>query len=719
MIINFDSIEGSLDQYILTLKEINKELDFNAITKAYYFAWNAHEGQLRKSGDPYICHPVAVSIICAEQNMDSTTIVATLLHDVLEDTNVTHEIMVEEFGETVTTLVDGVTKITALQLTDNQDSKVETYRKIILTTAKDIRVIIIKFADRIHNLRTLSFMTDDKKQLIATETIEIYAPLAQRLGMRNIKTELEDLAFKYLYPNKYDEVVDQTSRGEHLREELIETFRKPLIERLNKENIFAEIFGRSKHYYSIYKKNISRKVPFDEIYDLLAIRVICISREECYRILGVVHSIWTPIPDKLKDYVASPKSNGYQSIHTTVAGPNGNFIEIQIRTWQMHYIAEEGVAAHWRYKMGSSSKLKDNSAVKWLRNLVEWQKEFSDSVEFYEFFKIDISHNEITVQTPKLEKMLLPIGSTVLDFAFYIHTDIGLHCIGAKVNGQIEKPGKRLNDGDTVEILHSFDKKPSTEWLKEAVTPKARFAIKRWLKKIEKTDRVAMGRKLFYQSFNRLHLPHPFSHYLQKILNKYSIPSEDTLFDKISIAVIDLKEVVSYVESLEEQKYTVSKLVGSITKNNPKVVVDGMDGVMTRYATCCHPLPGDAIIGFLTKGRGISVHRKDCPNAKLFTADKTRTVRLSWGDENRPSDLKSEISIISKDRKGLIKEITEVIERHKLNISAFLFTTEGSRAEAIITVELNTLLQLKDLKKSLRRVDGVTKVSRKAIESSK
>jgi guanosine-3',5'-bis(diphosphate) 3'-pyrophosphohydrolase len=710
MKIDYGNLDSSTIEFLKVIQNISEDLDFDFIKKAYQFAWHAHKKQRRKSGEPYICHPAAVAIICAEQGMDSTTVVATLLHDVLEDTDIDEKELTEQFGKTVTTLVDGVTKISALQHGGKLEQKVETYRKILLTTAKDIRVVIIKFADRIHNLRTLIYMSDEKKTIIAKETLDVYAPMAHRLGMGNIKTELEDLAFKHLHPEKFDEVVEKTSEGQHLREELLDSFRKPLVEKLKSEKFIADVYGRPKHYYSIFKKNEKRLVPYDEIYDLLALRVICGTREECYRILGIVHNLWSPIPDKLKDYIASPKSNGYQSIHTTVAGPNGNFVEIQIRTWEMNYLAEEGVAAHWRYK-GGGEKMEDTSAIKWLRNLVEWQKEFSDSVEFYEFFKIDISGKDITVQTPKMEKILLPIGATVLDFAFAIHSDIGLHCIGAKVNGNVEKPGKALSNGDTVEILHSFDKKPSTEWLYEAKTPRAQFAIKRWLKKVEMKDRVVMGRKLFYQAFNRLHLPSPFSKYRRQVLGHFSVPKEETLFDRIAIASIEISKLTDYIEQLEDGKNRISKSF-ELDQSDAKVVVDGMDDVMIRYASCCHPLPGDKIIGFLTTGRGISVHRKDCSTAKLFIKDSDRVVRLSWDSENQPINLKSKLEIISENRVGLIQDITKTIENHNLNISKLNLDTVGGHAELSITVEVNSLKQLTGLKDELRELKGVTKVIR-------
>lgn len=717
MKINFKDLDDSLDKYVGALKGINKDLDFDLIEAAYRLSWNAHFSQLRKSGEPYIMHPVSVSIICAEIGMGTTTIVSALLHDVIEDTDITYEMLEEEFNPTIAKIVDGVTKIETMQHSDKEQQKVETYRKILLNTAKDIRVIIIKFADRIHNLRTLAYMSEGKKRLIAEETLKIYAPLAHRLGMGNIKTELEDLAFRHILPDKYQEVLEETSANEHKREEIIYGFRKLLNEKIEELGIDAEVFGRTKSYYSIYKKNRDRQVPYNEIFDLLAMRIICLSQEQCYQLLGLVHSLWTPVPDKLKDYIASPKSNGYQSIHTTVAGPKGNIVEIQIRTWEMNYIAEEGIAAHWRYKNKEGAKrLEDSSALQWLRNLVEWQKELSDSVEFYEFFKIDIEHSEITVRTPKNEKVNLPVGSTIIDFAFAIHSEIGLHCIGGVVNGHIEKPDKKLHNGDLIEVLHSFDKKPNIEWLQEVRTPRARSEIKRWIKRVENKERVSMGKQLLYNEYATLHLKQPLSDFFEEIFDTFSFAGEESMFEQVALNSVLLKDIIGHLNRNYGPKKSVKSIVHSIENAEPRVVVDGVDSVMIRYASCCHPLPGDAIIGFVTKGRGISVHRKDCPNAAYFISDNNRAVHLRW-DEGRGADrLDAKINIEGSDRGGLIKDIAAVFDSEGLTISEFNFSTKGSHAKATIKLAVKTLQELFRVKRLLRSVDGVTKVARHILK---
>jgi len=712
MHLNFDSLEDSCRGYIEHICQINPQYELELIEKAYRFAWEAHRNQKRKSGEHYICHPAAVSVICAEQSMDSTTIIATLLHDVVEDTSITIAEIGDRFGETVAKLVEGVTKISHLHVDDKATQKMETYRKMLLTTAQDIRVIIIKFADRIHNLRTLDHMSPEKRISIAEETLNIYAPLANRLGMRSIKIELEDLSFRHRYPDDYEEILSIISASQHQRDEIIESFRIPLVSELFNSGVDAQVFGRSKHFYSIYQKHKNRHVPYSEIYDLLAMRIICATREECYRALGIVHSLWTPVPDKLKDYVAASKSNGYQSIHTTVAGPQGHFIEVQIRTWEMNFLAEEGVAAHWRYK-GSSQELQESSPIQWLRNLVEWQKEFSDAVEFYEFFKIDISNKEITVRTPKNKEISLPKGATALDFAFAIHSEIGIHCIGAKINGTVEKPSAELQDGDVVEILHSFDKKPSLQWLQESRTPRARSAIKRWFHKTEKKGRSSIGKKLLYTSFNNLHFKRSLSSFMPVILLHFGLETEEQLYDRIGSANLEVRLVLDLIKKKNgyEPGASMNRIMNNLTGNTPKVVVDGMESVMIRYAPCCHPLPGDTIVGFLTAGRGISVHRKDCAHTKLFASDRERAVTLSWHSEN-VADLKSRIMIQGSDRIGLISAVTDLIEQKGVNITELHCSTAGQRAKITVELEVKSLNQLKKLKRDLIHINGIHRVTR-------
>lgn len=715
--LNYDDLDSSAHEFSLALGELAPLLDIPLVERAYRFAWGAHKGQVRKSGEPYIIHPVSVSLICATQYMDTTTVIATLLHDVVEDTPISIEDIETEFGTPVAQLVDGVTKISSMHTDDKQTQQVETYRKMLLTTAQDIRVIIIKFADRIHNLQTLEHMPQEKRRAIARESLDIYAPLAQRLGMRTIKTELEDLAFKHLHPKDYEEVLERARTNQEGQQEIIDAFKAPIEEALEQAGVDADVIGRQKHLYSIYNKYQVRKVPYEEIYDILAMRVICGTREQCYQILGILHKLWTPLPEKLKDYIASPKPNGYQSIHTTVSDKRGNIMEIQIRTWNMHYIAEEGVAAHWRYKTGADDfgQVQDTRVLSWLRNLVEWQKEFSDSVEFYEFFKVDIGHREISVYTPKKQEVYMPMGATVLDFAYTIHSDLGNHCIGAKINGHVESRGQELQQGDVVTILTDHTRSPLPSWLNDTHTPRARSAIRRWLSKAEKTSRIAMGKQILYGAFEYLDSPQKLPNFIPEILKHFSVPSEDLLYDRIGAALLEVDKVISYLRPIVgKSQPAVSRLMKKMKagKNTPHVVVNGMDDVMVRYADCCHPLPGDDIVGFLTSGRGISVHRRDCSTTKLFANDRDRMVKLSWSFESTEKRMRTKISLRCKDRQGLLKDIVTVIDQHNLSIDGLTTKTKPNHVTMQLRLYVTKLADLEHLIEHINRVDGVVKISR-------
>ncbi|MGM0462657.1 MAG: RelA/SpoT family protein [Fibrobacterota bacterium] len=713
---DFSNLDAAKKSYIRRLNKISSDLDYRKIEKAFYFSWNAHEGQFRKSGEPYFIHPLEVSLICAEQGMGTTGVVSALLHDVIEDTAFTKDDVEREFGRSVSLIVDGVTKLTSVHEENKHFRKVETYRKVLLTAAEDIRVIIIKFADRLHNLRTLAYMPREKKERIARETLDIYVPLVLRLGMGSMMAELQDLAFKHLYPDKYREVVARISESESSRQELIRTLRKILDKHIKKNKIEAEVFGRSKSYYSIYKKNQNRRIPYNEIFDLLAIRIICNTTEDCYRILGLVHSLWPPVPYKLKDYIASPKSNGYQAIHTTVGGYKGKIVEVQIRTREMDHHAEEGVAAHWRYK---NTPIGDSNAVQWLKNLVKWQKELSDSTEFFEFFKIDIKQRDITVRTPKNEKIILPKGATVIDFAFAIHTEIGLHCIGAKINGHIEKPDTVIQNGDLVEVLHSFDRKPNIEWLNDVKTPRARSEIKSWLRKVEKKDRVSIGKQLLFSEYSKLRLHSDLEEFFPDVFAEFSVRSEEELFEKVAAETQLSLDIVDFISRRVGAKKEVFDQNPSTRKNRRNsIVISKMNTTMVRFASCCHPIPGDDIIGFITNGRGISVHRHDCPTAALFKKDPIRAVHLLWEDSEHKKESIAHITVEGQSRKNLIGDIVAVFGAYRLEIKDIDFTTTGSYARAEIKLSVYNRDLLFKLKKDLRDISAVTKVSRPSVRES-
>jgi GTP pyrophosphokinase len=709
------SIDEATQVFIRKIQEVNPKVQTELIEKAFRFAWTAHKNQVRKSGEPYLAHPVAVALILAEQHLDSITISAGLLHDVLEDTTIGREAISQEFGEDVALLVDGVTKIRTFQIKTLQERQAETYRKMLLSMAKDLRVIIIKFADRLHNLRTLKYLEPDRIKAIASETLNIYAPLAHRLGMARIKWELEDLAFKHLYWDEYKSIVAKVVANRGEREATIDSFVMPLRRRLDEEKIECTIVGRPKHFYSIYRKMVQRNKPFEEIYDLLAIRVIVNTVQDCYHVLGVIHSIWTPLQDRFKDYISTPKSNGYQSLHTTVFGEKGNIIEMQIRTWEMNQIAEDGVAAHWLYKSGEQTMTRDDRALVWLKNLIEWQKELTDSTEFFEFFKIDLFHAEIFVFTPKGDLISLPKGATVLDFAFSVHTQLGIHCIGAKVDGKIEPINKTLKSGSTVEILTLNSKKPSVDWLREVKTPKARSAIRRWLKNTGRQESIELGKKIVQASYKRLRSSTSFNDHIPGLLQFLGLSNLDRLYELVGSGELPISRVMQYFQVRKIKKSPsnmVSRLMDTFTgRGSQGILVGGNEDLMVRFAKCCNPIPGDPIIGFVTRGRGISVHRSDCSNVELFSADQERKIEVSW-DDGQQKKYSVILEIMAKDRSGLLNDISQVFSEFGANVTEGAMKTIGQQARSTFTIQIRNLNQLKQIFRRIQKIKGVENISR-------
>ena len=710
-------IDESAAAFIKQVEEVNPKAQTELIERAYRFSWNAHKDQTRKSGEPFLAHPVSVALILAEQKLDSITIAAGLLHDVIEDTSITREALKQEFGEEILLLVDGVTKIQQFQMKSRQERQAESYRKMLLSMAEDIRVIIIKFADRLHNLRTLKYLDSDKIAAIAGETLDIYAPLAHRLGMAKIKWELEDLAFKYLYPQEYKEIVAKVVASRDEREKLVESFAQPLRKALVEENIEATVVGRPKHFYSIYRKMLQRGKPFEEVYDLLALRVITKTLRDCYHALGVIHSIWKPLQDRFKDYISMPKSNGYQSLHTTVFSEKGTILEIQIRTREMNQVAEEGIAAHWLYKEnGEAGNLsKDDSALTWLKNLIEWQKDLTDSTEFYEFFKIDLFHAEIFIFTPKGDLISLPKGATVLDFAFAVHTSLGLHCIGAKVDGKIEPINHMLKSGETVEILQSTSKKPSVDWLREVKTTKARSAIRRWLKTTGRQESIDLGKKIVSTNYKKFESITPFIDHVHSLLQYLGITNLDRLYELVGTGELPISRVMRYFESKSIKRFMptqmVSRLMRSLKGKSKGVLVGGTDNMMIRFARCCNPIPDDPIIGFVTRGRGISVHRSDCPNVKLFQDNEERTINVSWDDR----DLKKYVfplQILGEDRPGLLHEIAETFAVSGANVIEATLKTVQTYANGIFKIEIHNTNQVKQIFRRIQKIKGIKNVIR-------
>jgi guanosine-3',5'-bis(diphosphate) 3'-pyrophosphohydrolase len=713
------AIDESATAFLKQITMLDPKVNVAIIDKAYRFSWNAHRNQVRKSGEPFLAHPVAVAIILAEQKLDSITIAAGLLHDVIEDTTITSEKIGAEFGDEILLLVEGVTKIQRFQLKSREERQAETYRKMLLSMAEDIRVIIIKFADRLHNLRTLNFLEPAKIRQISAETLDIYAPLAHRLGMAKIKWELEDLAFKFLYPAEHKDIQSKVAASRDERETLIENFTGPLLKRLNEERIEATVVGRPKHLYSIYRKMIQRNKPFEEVFDLLAVRVVTGSLRDCYYSLGVVHSLWKPIQERFKDYISTPKPNGYQSIHTTVFGEKGAIVEVQIRTWEMNRIAEEGIAAHWVYKEegAGNTVARDDRSLSWLRNIIDWQKDLTDSTEFYEFFKIDLFHAEIFVFTPKGDLISLPKGATVLDFAFAVHTELGIHCIGAKVDGKIEPINKALKSGTTVQVLHALSKKPSVDWLLEVKTAKARTRIRRWLKTAGRQESIELGKRIVGTQMKKLNRTKAFIDQAPSILSSLGIGSLDRLYEMTGSGDLPVARVMEFVQEKNAHRFAPSAVVSRLVrtfrgKNKTRgVLVGGADNIMVRFARCCNPIPGDAIVGFVTRGRGISIHRVDCSNTPLFSEDEERKIQVSW-DEGDAKKYTVTLHITGSDRPGLLHEISEVFSSLGVNVVEGRLKAKGQQATSSFTIEIHHKNHLKQVFRRIQKIKGVEKIIR-------
>ncbi|MCL2220322.1 MAG: bifunctional (p)ppGpp synthetase/guanosine-3',5'-bis(diphosphate) 3'-pyrophosphohydrolase [Chitinispirillia bacterium] len=712
--------EVAVKQFLDKILEVNPGVDAELIGRAYLFASEAHKDQRRKSGELYFIHPVCTAVILAEQKLDSVTIAAGLLHDVLEDTSTTKDDLVRHFGEDVALLVDGVTKIKALQMKTREDRQAETYRKMLLSMAKDLRVIIIKFADRVHNLRTLKYLDPEKIKQIATETLDIYSPLALRLGMGKIKWELDDLAFKHLYPEAYKDIVSKVVASRVDRESVIDAFAGPLRSRLEHEGINATIAGRPKHFYSIYNKMQKRGKPFEEIYDNLAIRIIVDTVKDCYCVLGIIHSMWMPVQERFKDYIGAPKNNGYRSLHTTVVGTQGSIVEIQIRTWEMNKTAEEGIAAHWLYKEGAAPPSKeantDDKAIAWLKNVIEWQENLTDSAEFYEFFKVDLFDAEIFVFTPKGNLISMPKGATVLDFAFAVHTDIGIHCIGAKIDGHVEPVNAELKSGQTIEILHLNSKTPSADMMRYVKTPKARSAIRHWLNNAEKQESIDLGKKIIQRAYEKLHANSDFSDHASELLQHLGLINIERLYEQVGRGELTESRVMNYFQDRKIKRNVPSMMMSQFMKNltgqRPQgILVGGRSNLMVRFAQCCNPIPGDRIIGFLTKGRGISVHRTDCRHTGIFEDDRERSMEVSWADGEQKKYYVT-LKITGADRSGLLTDVSAVFMNFGASVANGNIKGAGDRCDLAFQIEIRNLNQLKQISRQIEKIKGIEKVER-------
>ena len=702
----------------------------NQVLKAFELADKAHEGQLRASGEPYIMHPLAVADILAHLQIDHITLMAALMHDVVEDTSYSKEDLEEMFGSEVAFLVDGVTKLNQFQYETKEDRQMENYRKMILAMAKDVRVVVIKLGDRLHNMRTLKHMRSDKQKRIAKETLEIFAPLAHRLGIFNVKWELEDLSFRYLEPEKYYDLVDQMKQKRQAREDIVNDTMSQLTKALGEAHIKADIKGRPKHFYSIYKKMKKDNRDLSQIYDLLAVRVIVDTIPDCYAVLGIAHSLWKPLPYRFKDYISMPKSNMYQSLHTTVIGTMGQPVEIQIRTWEMHRVSEYGVAAHWRYKEGNKNGDKDfDQKVAWLRQVLEWQ-DTSNPTELVNALKLDVFSGEVFVFTPKGDVVKLPIGSVPLDFAYRVHTDVGHRCVGAKVNGKIVPLDYTLQNGDIVDIITSKTGRPSLDWLNIVGSSESKSKIRNWFKRENKAENIEKGLEALEKEAKRLNYNWKeliADNRLQQATKHLKAGTEAEMFAAcgyggipVSTVLLRLIELYKKSKEAEESKRSTEQIIAKLksqgpktTKNGTGVLVKGEAGVMVRMAKCCSPVPGDDIIGYITRGRGVSVHRSDCTSLGHTPEDLERMIEVSW-DGSSGESFHVGIDIQAYDRNGLLMEVMAVLSELKItitNISAKV--QEDTKNVSInVVVDIRDISQLDFVMTKLRRIREVYTVQR-------
>ena len=725
----FKDKDVEFKQLIDTIHTYLPQAKCDDVTKAYNLAEEAHKDQRRVSGEPYTLHPLAVAQILADMKIDTTTNTASLLHDVVEDTSYTLEDIKKMFGKEVAFLFVGVTKLSRLNYGTKEDQQLNSMRKMFLAMAKDVRVVVIKLADRLHNMRTLRYMRSDKQKRIAQETLEIFAPLAHRLGIFNIKWELEDLSFRYLEPDKYYDLVDQMKQKRHVREEIVNEAIDVLKKALDEAHIHCEINGRPKHFYSIYKKMKKDNRDLSQVYDLFAIRVIVDDVKDCYGVLGIVHSLWKPLPYRFKDYIAMPKPNNYQSLQTTVIGTRGQPVEIQIRTWEMHRIAEYGVAAHWRYKEGNQTANKDafDEKMGWLRNLLEWQ-DTSNPKEFVNALKLDAFSDEVFVFSPRGDVIDLPQGSIPIDFAYRIHTDVGHRCVGAKINGKIVPLDYKLKNGDIVEIITSKVGKPSLDWLNIVGSSESRSKIRSWFKKENREENIAKGLDGLEREWKRL--GHDWKALnvggrLGRVAKQMNAGSEDDLvaavgYGGFAVNTVLIKLLELHKKDLQKQEEKTNSLAAleklktkkPVKHNGTGILVKGEPGLLVRLAKCCSPVPGDPIIGFITRGRGVSVHRADCPNVTHGQNDVDRLIDVEWDyDGNERFEVNMEI--VAYDRTGIMAEIMATLAEMKISILSVNAKTSDTKNVTIhMGISIKDLAQFEFVATKIRRLKDVYAVER-------
>ena len=725
--------EITIKDVINKKKEHSRRVDVKLIMSAYRLANEKHKGQKRSSGEPYIIHPLNVAYILADIGLDDSTVCAALLHDVVEDTDITEKDLRSQFGNEIADMVEGVTKLSNIQFASVEEQQVEDYRKMFLAMGKDIRVILIKLADRLHNMRTLKFLKRERQIANAKETRELYAPLANRLGIYSLKWELEDLAFKYLEPEEYHELVEGINKKREERTQFIEKIMEDIRVTLKRQKIDAEVTGRAKHLYSIYRKMKRDNKNLEQIYDLFALRILVNSVKDCYAVLGIVHELYNPMPGRFKDYIAVPKPNMYQSIHTTLLGEKGTPFEVQIRTREMHKVAEFGIAAHWAYKeasyFGKKQPVKvEEDKLAWLRETLEWQKELEDPQEFLNTLKTELFEDEVYVFTPKGAIKVLPRGGTPIDFAYTIHAEIGNKMTGCKINSKMMPIITPLHSGDIVEIITSDNSKgPSRDWLKFVKSSGARNKIKNWFKKAQKEENIEKGKELIEKELKRIGFTHTDlfkSEYIEQMLEKYKYKNLDEMYSAVGFGANSSVKVIAKMlqeyrkeheeEDIEKKLEELKKAKQKKPKpSNSGIIVKGIDNCLVKLSKCCNPLPGDEIVGYITKGRGVSVHRKDCNNVKDLISEENRMIDVEWYEEEK-SAYQAEIEVFANDRSGLLVDILKELGTTKVNILGVNTKTTKERIAIMnITLEIENLNELNKALKVIRKVNSVYDVKRK------
>jgi GTP pyrophosphokinase len=715
-----------VEELIGRIRTYQPSADVDLIKRAYDYSFRMHSGQTRKSGDPYFVHPANVAGVIADLRLDTASICAGLLHDVVEDTLASIDDVERQFGGEIATLVDGVTKLSKINFTSKEDRQAENFRKMVVAMARDIRVLLVKLCDRVDNMRTLDFMKPEAQERIARETMEIYAPLANRLGMQGFKSELEDLSFKYLEPDAFQKLTQSIAKTKRERDKYIADVSKTLAGRLAEQGFAADVTGRAKHLYSIWRKMKANETDVEQIHDIIAFRVVVESVSDCYAALGVIHSKWTPLPGRFKDYIALPKPNMYQSLHTTVIGPGRERIEIQIRTHEMHRVAERGIAAHWKYKeIGGGIADSDAQRFGWLRQLVEWQKELKDPAEFLEGVKIDLFQDEVYVFTPKGDVRVFPRGATPIDFAFGIHSQLGEHITGARVNGKLEPLRYKLRNGDVVEVITSANQQPSKDWLEFTGTTRARAKIRTFLRAEQRQKSLRLGQELLEREMQKAGASYSKlmknDNELRKLREQLKVNSNDELFISIGYGKVDANDVLRIVApqlepgSVPPEHIRESKLAGLVRKvikgsDEGGIRLNGIDDVLVRYAKCCNPLPGDDILGFITRGRGVTIHRRGC--AKAFDTDPERRVEISW-DSKAKINRAVQLRVVTANRPGILATVGHTFSAQGINISeANCRAGDDGKAVNVFTFVCLDLTQLKSVMRALQKVQGVVAVER-------